>query len=112
MALFGPRPSQAALGGGGSQFKSVLTKLATDKGYLQTTTKDPKKLLADFPQLTIQELDALRDAAILSGVDVSNIDPLHEKIADARPGSGALGGDVTACCCCCCCGVTGAIKRI
>ena len=110
MAIFGPRT--AGLGGSGaSQFKAVLTKLATDKGYLQATTKDPRKLLKDYPQLTIQELGALRDAAVLSGADVSAVDPLHADVAGARPGSGAtLGGD--GCCCCCCCGVTGTIKRI
>ena len=111
MALMGREPSPG-LGGTSGQFKSVLTKLATDKGYLQSATRDPQQLLRDYPQLTIQELDALRDAAVLSGVDMSNIDPLHAKIATAKPGEPAVGGDITACCCCCCCGVTGAIRRI
>jgi hypothetical protein len=112
VALIGPERT-ANLGGAASQFKAVLTKLASDKGYLQSATKDPKQLLRDYPDLTIQELDALRDAAVLSGVDMSNIDPLHVKIADTRPGQpGIGGGDITACCCCCCCGATGTIQRI
>lgn len=111
MALMGPERS-TNLGGAANQFKAVLTKLASDKGYLQSATMDPKQLLRDYPDLTIQELDALRDAAVLSGVDMSNIDPLHVKIAGIKPGQPAIGGDITACCCCCCCGVTGAIERI
>lgn len=106
MAIFGPTP-QLGLGSTEGAFKSVLTKLASDKGYLRATVNMPKKLLEDFPELTIQELDALRDAAILSGADLSNIDPLHAGLAKARPGSGAtLGGN--GCCCCCCCGTTAA----
>lgn len=95
--------------GAASPFRVVLTRLATDKGYLKVTTSDPKKLLADYPDLTMAELDALRDAAVLSGADLSKVDPLHSQSAAARPGSGvALGGD--GCCCCCCCGVTGQIR--
>lgn len=111
MALMGPGRSPA-LGGAGGQFKAVLTKLASDKGYLNAATNDPRQLLKDYPDLTIQELDALRDAAVLSGVDMSNIDPLHSRIAATKPGQPALGGDITACCCCCCCGITGEVLRI
>lgn len=113
MSLFGAPPSDVGLGGGKSPFREVLTRLSTDKGYLQSATANPMKLLEDFPELTIQELDALRDAAILSGADVSNVDPLHARITGARPGSGeSLGGDITACCCCCCCGTTGTVMRL
>ena len=106
MSIFGKERPASGLGGGDSSFKSVLIKLATDKAYLHAATERPGTLLKDFPELTIQELDALRDAAVLSGADVSKIDPLHGAIAQARPGSGeALGGD--GCCCCCCCGTTG-----
>jgi len=111
MALMGPERSPN-LGGAPSQFRAVITKLASDKGYLQSAINDPKQLLVDYPDLTIQELDALRDAAVLSGVDMSNIDPLHVKIAGTKPGQPGIGGDITACCCCCCCGVTGTIERI
>lgn len=113
MSLFGATPSGTGLGGQESSFRKVLTKLSTDKGYLSAASADPKMLIKDYPELTIQELDALRDAAILCGADVTNVDPLHSNLASARPGSGdALGGDITACCCCCCCGTTGAVERI
>jgi len=110
MALFG-KAGSPGLGGPISPFRSVLTKLATDKGYLQVALDNPSRLIEDFPDLTIQELDALRDAAALSGVDLSKIDPLHANVSSARPGSGVtLGGD--GCCCCCCCGTTGEVVRI
>ena len=113
MALLGGKPSNDGLGGTASQFKAVLTKLCTDKGYLRAATANPKKLIEDYPGLTIQELDALRDAAVLSGADVSNVDPLHAKIYYSKPGQRGLGdGDITACCCCCCCCITGDVVRI
>jgi len=108
MALIRSGSSSVTVGGAAGQFRTVLTKLATDKGYLQATISNPAKLLADYPDLTVEELDALRDAAVLSGADFSRIDPLHAQMVGTRPGAGvALGGD--GCCCCCCCGVTGKI---
>ncbi len=110
MALIGK--ARATLGGAPDNgFRAVLKRLSQDQTYRQETTKDPRKILDDFPGLTLQELDALRDAAVLSGVDLSEIEPLHDQIAGKR--FGELGnGDITACCCCCCCGMTGNIRRV
>lgn len=111
MALIGKEGSTATIGASGSRFRDVLTRLATDKGYLKATTDQPSKLLNDYPGLTVQELDALRDAAVLSGADLSKVDPLHAQMAAKRPGTGAsLGGN--GCCCCCCCGTTGQVTDI
>ena len=108
MALIRSGSSSVTVGGAAGQFRTVLTKLTMDKGYLQATINNPAKLLADYPDLTVEELGALRHAAVLSGADFSRIDPLHAQMVGTRPGAGvALGGD--GCCCCCCCGVTGKI---
>lgn len=111
MALIGTR--EVGLGGSdGGGFRAVLKRLSQDQAYLQETTTNPRKILEDFPDLTLQELDSLRDAAVLSGVDVREIEPLHDGIANMRFGQALGDGDITACCCCCCCGVTGAIRRV
>lgn len=86
----------------GNGFKEVLTRLVSDRNYLLATTANPRAILSDFPTLSVQDLQALRDAAVLSGVDMSNISPLNDGLT-IRP-LGDIG-----CCCCCCCGVTGAV---
>jgi len=111
MALIGNRDT--LLGGASdTAFRAVLKRLSQDQSYRQDTTANPKKVLEDFPGLTLQELDSLRDAAVLSGVDMMEIAPLHDKIANMRFGQQLGDGDITACCCCCCCGVTGEIRRV
>jgi hypothetical protein len=111
MALIGSDSAPSLGGGGGSKFRDVLSRLASDKGYLAACTATPTKILQDYPDLTLRELDALRDAAFLSGVDMTSINPLHEKISGFQLAQTQLGGDINGCCCCCCCGVTGQIIR-
>lgn len=83
-------------------FKDALTALACDSGYRHRATHDPKLVVQDY-QLTEQEIQALRQAAEMSGADTSEIDRVV-----AEGGEGLTDVNVTiSCCCCCCCGETG-----
>lgn len=89
-------------------FKDALSKLATDTRYRQLTTTDPAKIQSDF-NLSINDLSALREAAQLSGADMSQIDSV------IRAQGGGIASDVDVdiercCCCCCCCGETAALS--
>ena len=88
-------------------FKSALTKLATDTRYRQLTMTDPAKIRSDF-NLSINDLSALREAAQLSGADISKID---SAIRAQRGGVASEDEDILieTCCCCCCCGETAAV---
>lgn len=95
-------PAQAKDG-----FREALRKIASDAAYRQKAIADPKSILNDF-ELTKRDVDALRQAAILSGADVTEIDKLM-----SRPDVANYDGDHPmfmnngCCCCCCCCGETG-----
>ena len=86
-------------------FKAALNRLGSDNAFRDAVTKDPSKLTTDF-QLSVRELQALRTAAVLSGVDASVIDKQRAKaITDfARAGQPAEWDVDVSCCCCCCCG--------
>ena len=91
-------------------FKNALSKLATDTRYRQLATTDPAKIQSDF-NLSINDLSALREAAQLSGADMSQIDA----IIRAQGGVAETDVDVDldntrCCCCCCCCGETTAVS--
>lgn len=53
--------------------ESALSKLATDTRCRQLTTTGPAKIRSDF-NLSVNDLSALREAAQLSGADMSKID--------------------------------------
>ena len=109
MALIGESLGYSGTSADGGNFRSVLKRLSGDAAYVTSAIGDPSTILKDYPGLTLQELDALRDSAILSGVDVDSIDPYRNGVASRTANSPTLGGD--GCCCCCCCGVTGAVRR-
>jgi hypothetical protein len=93
-------------------FKAALNRLGSDAAFRDAVTKNPEKLTKDF-QLSIQELQALRQAAVLSGVDAKTIDITRAKAIGDFAGRGdlAAGFDVNvSCCCCCCCGETAVIQ--
>ncbi len=95
--------------GSHESFRDALRRFSCDSAYVARALNQPSLILQDFPALSMQDLDSLRDAAVLSGVDVSSIDPIIDGVASRAGATPTLGGD--GCCCCCCCGVTGVIER-
>jgi hypothetical protein len=91
-------------------FKSALNRLGSDNAFRDAVMKDPTTLTKDF-NLSIRELQALRQVAILSGVDAKVIDVQRAKaIQDFAARGAAAEIDVNvSCCCCCCCGETAVI---
>ena len=88
-------------------FKAAI-KLLTDQKYRDEATVNPLKLLDDC-SLSLEELETLRDAAVLSGVPHSAIDDLFVNLrlgSFSKPGVPSKG--TNSCCCCCCCGQAGA----
>jgi hypothetical protein len=87
-------------------FKAALTKLASDPEYRQKAQEDPTVIEKDYG-LSVKELQALRQVAVLSGADVSQVDHIRgTKIAE-RSSEELQSVDVSCCsCCCCCCGET------
>jgi hypothetical protein len=84
----------------GGQFREALRRIASDTAYRNSAIQNPRIVLNDF-RLSLQDLRALRDAAVLSGADVSQVDNLLNQSQ-----VGPIPAD--ACCCsCCCCGETG-----
>lgn len=94
----GDHPVKATEGG---QFKEALRKLASDTSFRNEASTNPKLITEKF-KLSMQDLRSLRDAAVLSGVDIKDVDALFSK-AENQPIAAAQ----ACCCCCCCCGDTG-----
>ncbi len=91
-------------------FKAALNKLGSDDAFRDAVMKDPSTLTDDF-HLSVQELQALRQAAVLSGVDVKVID-IQRANAIAAAAKAGLAAEVdinVSCCCCCCCGETAVV---
>ena len=96
------------------EFQKALSKLSGDPTYRKAATGKPAMITKDF-KLTLQELTALRQVAIMSGANVKAVDRVrgkeYSRLAGAsrlvvRPGV-ATDVDVSCCsCCCCCCGET------
>jgi hypothetical protein len=96
-------------------FRSALTKLATDQTFRTSAISNPETIENTF-SLSITELQALRDAAVMSGADMSAVDALRglriqERARGQLSPSLANGTSVSCCsCCCCCCGETAVIS--
>lgn len=88
-----------------TSFQEVLTRLSTDKEYRAQAIADPAMITTDY-KLSLKELQALRQVAILSGADTNVVDRLRvAAISRAAPSLDSV--DVSCCsCCCCCCGDT------
>ena len=89
------------------EFAKALRALASDARYRDAATSEPSMVPRDF-KLTVRELKSLREAAILSGADVTAINRLrvgemaaHINVSEVDNGC--------CCCCCCCCGETAAL---
>ena len=89
-----------------STFQAALTRLATDSDYRQQATEDPSLITTDY-KMSLKELQALRQVAVLSGADTRVVDRFRADLI-GRGAAGALDSvDVSCCsCCCCCCGDT------
>jgi hypothetical protein len=90
-----------------TQFADVLARLAADKAYRDQATKDPDLIANDY-KLTLQELSSLRQVAILSGADTTQVSRVRAvEFAARAEGGGVADWSVSCCsCCCCCCGET------
>jgi hypothetical protein len=97
-----------------SQFAAVLSRLASDPGYRGQAIAQPELIGRDF-KLTLRELKALREVAILSGADVSQVNRIRaneylmraDELRAIDRLSPVADVDVSCCsCCCCCCGET------
>lgn len=89
-----------------NQFQAALTQLSSDRSYRERAVADPSVITSDY-KLSLKELQALRQVAVLSGADVAVVDRFRAD-SIARGGVNALDSvDVSCCsCCCCCCGDT------
>ena len=90
-------------------FKAALNKLSTDAAFRADVEKHPEKLTTTFA-LSLTELHALRQAAQLSGANMSAINKVRaSELTRISTVGGAVAdvGDINvSCCCCCCCGET------
>jgi|GEM_PF-2820124 hypothetical protein len=88
-----------------TSFQEVLTRLSTDSNYRKQAMADPSLITTDY-KMSLKELQALRQVAILSGADTTVVDRVRvESIGRAATTLDSV--DVSCCsCCCCCCGDT------
>jgi hypothetical protein len=92
-----------------ANFKKALNRLSTDDAFRQAVTKDPAKLTTEY-HLSLKELHALRQAAVLSGVDMTEINKIRGAEIARMHGNLADIDINISCCCCCCCGETGVVR--
>ena len=92
-------------------FKAALNRLGSDDAFRTAVERDPEALTRDY-NLSIQQLHALRQAAILSGVNMTTIEATRIRAIDELNRAGnPLAVDVNvSCCCCCCCGETAVVR--
>ena len=97
----------------GGDFKRALTKLAGDAAYRNKAIHDPNIITHDF-KLSFLELEQLRNAAELSGADLTEVTKIRANSFQHFSGVPAvhtaalkININVSCCsCCCCCCGET------
>lgn len=94
----------------GGDFKKALTKLASDVAYRNKAIHDPNIITHDF-KLSLEELESLRNAAEMSGADISQVRKLRAQSfqsLSAQPlATARIRINISCCsCCCCCCGET------
>jgi hypothetical protein len=105
------QPGQPLKPSSGGDFKKALSKLASDAAYRNKATRDPNIITQDF-KLSLAELEALRDAAEMSGADLSQVRKVRaqsfQQLSTQAPHATTdLRINISCCsCCCCCCGET------
>ena len=112
----------------GAVFKQVLTKLATSSSFRSQALQDPTVITKKYPSLTMLQLEALRNCAILSGANIKSINKVRAAAISSsssinQTGAIVIGGSSggpghsvgwtisCTCCCCCCCGETAVLVR-
>jgi len=94
-----------------SDFQQVLKRLSSDPDYRQRAVGDPNLITSDY-KLSLKELQALRQVAVLSGADVSVVDRVRSSEISRGAVAQLESVDVSCCsCCCCCCGDTAVSLR-
>src|SRR4051812_17617012 len=91
-----------------ANFKKALAKLSTDEAFRQKALTHPETLTTEF-HLSLRDLHALRQAAVLSGADMTQITRVRAtEMGRMATTAGSLADvDINiSCCCCCCCGET------
>jgi len=107
-----------------SEFRRALARLASDPAYRERAMNDPSVITADY-KMTLKDLQSLREVAVMSGADVTEVNKLRAQSLSAvafgniatlgpgasevlkNPGNIAADVNVSCCsCCCCCCGET------
>ena len=90
-------------------FKAALNRLSTDTTFRKAVLARPETLTKEF-KLSLRELHALRQAAIMSGADMTRINKVRAReIANAKATLTDIDIDIS-CCCCCCCGETAVVR--
>ncbi len=93
-----------------STFKAALNRLGSDAAFRADVIQNPSKLTDTF-HLSLTELHALRQAAQLSGVDMTAINKVRATELGHFAGTHPQATDVNvSCCCCCCCGETSVVQ--
>src|SRR4051812_15813148 len=78
----------------GAVFKKVLTKLATSSTFRSQAIKNPSLITKTYPSLSKLQLDALRDCAILSGVNIAAINKVRAAAISTTGSENAAGAIV------------------
>ncbi len=93
-------------------FGKALKRCVTDSTFYNATISSPATLTNTFPKLSKQELEVLRQCAIMSGANVASINKVRDAAISAAASkdtgvvvnsSGQVVGFAWSCCCCCCC---------
>ena len=93
-------------------FGRALKRCVTDSTFYNAAIATPATITNTFPKLSKQELEVLRDCAIMSGANIAAINKVRDAaISNAAShdtgvlvnSSGQVIGFAFACCCCCCC---------
>ncbi len=94
-----------------SVFKKALNKLSTDHAFREKAMTHPETLTNEF-HLSLKDLHALRQAAVLSGADMKAITRVRAtEMAHMVSTNQLTDIDIDiSCCCCCCCGETSVVR--
>lgn len=110
-AAFGPSATTVVAG----EFKKALNRLAKDATFRNQAMASPGMITSTF-QLTVGELEMLRQVAILSGTDTVQLNKARAAKLTNSSGvvlhNGGGGWSISCCSCCCCCsGATAVLSR-
>jgi len=93
-------------------FGKALQRCVTDSTFYNQVIQSPAMLTKTFPTLSHQELEVMRDCAIMSGANIAAINKVRDAAISSAASkdtgvlvnsTGQVIGFAFACCCCCCC---------